>query len=69
MDTSDTYRKMAAELKAKAAGAQNARLASEWANLARCYLRLAEQADSNNLQDIWLEFGPRSSAAGDDNVP
>ena len=66
MTPADSYRTTAAELRARAAKETNAALASEWSNLARCYLRLAEQADSNSLQDIWYEAGekPRLDEGG-----
>lgn len=59
MSTADLYRKVAAELRAKAANEPDDRLAAEWANLSRCYLRLAAQADTNGLTDIWIETGPK----------
>ena len=65
MRTADQYRKIAAELAAKAAKEKNSRLSSEWTHLARCYLRLAEQADTNSFADIWLEIGPKPSLEGD----
>jgi hypothetical protein len=61
MNPADQYRKIAAELRAKAAREKNGRLATEWAHLARCYLRLAEQADQNSFADIWFESGPKAS--------
>ncbi len=60
MTNADSYRKIAAELKAKAAKERSAQLASELDSLARCYLRLAEQADQNSFQDLWLEVGPKT---------
>jgi hypothetical protein len=60
MSLGDHYRKRAAEFRAKGRREPNARLASEWDHLGRCYLRLAEQADSNSLQDLWFEVGPKS---------
>jgi hypothetical protein len=65
MTPSDSYRKIAAELKAKAATEQNVRLAAEWSHLARCYIRLAEQADQNLTVDIWAEFGPKPTLDGE----
>ena len=59
MKPSDTYRVRAADLKAQAAKEPNEKLAAEYQNLARCYLRLAEQADNNSQADIWLEVGPK----------
>lgn len=66
MRPADSYRTIAAQLKARAASAPNARLASEWASLARCYLRLAAQADSNSLQDVWVEVGSGAPSGGQD---
>jgi hypothetical protein len=64
MTASDSYRKAAAELRAKAAGARNPHTA-EWERLARCYTRLAEQADRNSLQDVWIEDGCGKVIGGD----
>ncbi len=61
MTSAEQYRKIAAELRAKAARESNRRLSAEWDHLARCYLRLAEQADQNNFADIWFETGPKPS--------
>ena len=57
MNAGDSYRQRAAELKAKAAHEPNVTLAAEWEHLALSYLRLAEQADSNSYQDLWVEIG------------
>lgn len=59
MHTADSYRKIAAELQARAANERSAGVASELDNLARCYLRLAAQADNNNALDVSAEFGPK----------
>jgi hypothetical protein len=59
MTAADQYRKVAAQLKARAASEPNKRLAAEWAHLSRCYLRLAAQADTNDLTDVWIETGAR----------
>jgi len=59
MKPADSYRVRAADLKAKAATEANEQLAGEYQNLARCYIRLAEQADSNSLSDVWIEVGPK----------
>ncbi len=61
MTPAEQYRAFALELKAKAASETNEMLASEWAQLAQAYLRLAEQADQNTLADIWIEVGPKLS--------
>ncbi len=63
--TGDQYRIIAAVLQAKAASEQNELDAAEWDNLARAYLRLAEQADKNRFADIWMEYGPKPTLGGD----
>jgi hypothetical protein len=65
MRTADSYRKTAAELKVKAGKERSPKLASELENLARCYLRLAEQADTNSELDLSVEFGPKLGADGE----
>jgi len=62
MTPGESYRKIAAELRAKADNEPNAKLASDWAILARSYLRLAEQADANSFNDVWIEAGVRNAA-------
>ena len=57
MSTADSYRALAAELKAKAAKEGSATLASEYEHLARAYLRLAEQAERNEQLDPHPEVG------------
>lgn len=64
MNPADQYRKIAAELRAKAAREPNPKLSAQWHNLARCYLRLAEQADANSFADIWIETGHRTALDG-----
>lgn len=59
MNPAEQYRKKAAEFRSKAATASNRYLAAQWENLAKCYTRLAEQADRNSFQDLWFEFGPK----------
>ena len=59
MSSSDSYRKIAAELRAKALRAPSDKAAADLDNLARCYIRLAEQADQNSLLDVCAEFGPK----------
>ena len=61
MSPADSYRRKAAELRTKAAQEMNERLATEWNHLARCYVRLAEQAEENSLQDVWVEVGPKTA--------
>ncbi len=65
MTPAEQYRGIAAELEAKAAKERNNQLAAEWVSLARCYLRLAEQAETNSLADIWFEVGPRTRLDGE----
>ncbi len=65
MTPAEQYRALAAKLKAKAGSEANEALASEWMQLARGYLRLAEQADLNTQADIWIEVGPKLSLAGE----
>ena len=60
MTPADSYRMMAAELRAKALKAPTDMAAVDLDHLARCYLRLAEQADQNTLLDVSAEFGPKS---------
>jgi hypothetical protein len=60
MSAADIYCKMAAELRAKALTAPTDASASHFNSLAKCYLRLAEQAEQNRLSDVWAEFGPKS---------
>jgi hypothetical protein len=59
MRTADQYRKLAAELKAKANSEVNQSVAVELDGLARSYLRLAAQAEQNSTVDLWLEVGPK----------
>jgi hypothetical protein len=65
MTSADSYRKIASELRAKALKARSDREAADLDNLARCYLRLAEQADQNSLLDVGCEFGPKLSSDGE----
>jgi hypothetical protein len=59
MTTAATYRTLAAELRAQALNAPSQRAAVELDHLARCYIRLAQQADQNSRLDISAEFGPK----------
>ena len=56
MSPANRYRAMAAHLRSRAARERNAILQPQWANLAQCYVRLAEQADQNSRADIVYEF-------------
>jgi hypothetical protein len=51
----DQYRALAARFRAHARGTDNPRLGAEWEHLARCYIRLAEQADRNLGLDLVYE--------------
>ena len=59
MSSADTYRKVAAELRARALKAPNDAAAAELDSLAQCYRRLADQADQNTTLDVSGEFGPK----------
>jgi hypothetical protein len=63
MSPADRYRKLAAHLRARASADISPVLRVQWAHLARCYLRLAEQADQNSRADIVYEFD-RSNRRG-----
>ena len=65
MNSADSYRKMAAELRAKAAR-ETGHLATQLDALAKAYLRLAEQADKNCFQDLWFEYGSPSRQDGEE---
>jgi len=64
MSPTDRYRALAAHLRTRASREQSPALRVAWANLARCYVRLAEQADQNSRADIVYEFD-RSVRRGD----
>jgi hypothetical protein len=55
MTPADRYRKLAAELSAKARNEKSPQIRAEWNHLAQSYLRLATQADKNNLTDVTYE--------------
>jgi hypothetical protein len=65
MSPGDPYRKLAAELRAKAKHNRSAQVALEMEHLALCYLRLADQAENNRFQDAWCEFGPPARLDGE----
>jgi len=56
MRPADRYRALAAHLRARASRETSPELRALWANLAQCYVRLAEQADQNSRADIVYEF-------------
>ena len=51
------YRKLAAQLRAKARAEPSALLRAEWEHLAGCYILLAQQAERNSKTDITYEPG------------
>ncbi len=59
MSPAERYRAMAAHLRSRATRETSSLLRSQWANLAQCYVRLAEQADQNSRVDIFYEFDRR----------
>jgi hypothetical protein len=63
MSPADRYRALAAHLRSRATQEQSLMLRTQWANLAQCYVRLAEQADQNSRTDIVYEFD-RSARRG-----
>ena len=65
MTAGDSYRKLAAELRAKAKRETSVHVALELEHLALCYLRLAEQADDNRRHETWYEFGPPARLDGE----
>jgi len=44
-------------------------LKAQWANLAQCYVRLAEQADQNSRADIVYEFDRSARRGGAGGEP
>lgn len=66
MTSADHYRALASCLRAQARVADTPRQTSEWEHLARCYLRLARQAEQNEKLDLVYEPPPRRPA-GDGN--
>jgi hypothetical protein len=55
MTFAEQYRSLAAQFMARARSEQNPKLRSEWDFLAVCYMRLAEQAERNDLTDVVYE--------------
>ena len=49
------YRKLAAQLRAKARAERSSVLRAEWEHLANCYIRLAQQAERNSRTDVAYE--------------
>ena len=58
MSSPDDYRTRAGELRSKARFAENRELAAEWVRLADSDLRLAEQSERNDKNDIVYEPPP-----------
>ena len=55
MTAGDDYRTKAAELRARARRERDTNIRSDLENLARAFVRLAEQADRNSQADISYE--------------
>jgi len=49
------YRRLAAQLRAKARTEPSPMLRTEWEHLAGCYVRLAQQAERNSKTDVTYE--------------
>ena len=60
MTSADQYRKLAAELRAAAAGTANRSVAAQLLQLARSYIRLAEQADKKTVSPMFRLRSERS---------
>jgi hypothetical protein len=59
------YRTLAAQLRSRARTEDNRHLREEWDHLARCYLKLAEQADRNSRTDVSYEPMLRTDFGGE----
>ena len=59
------YRTLAAQLRSRARTEDNRQLREEWDHLARCYLKLAEQADRNSRTDVSYEPMLRTDFGGE----
>jgi hypothetical protein len=55
MTSAEHYRVLAADCGARARREYVPQMRKEWDRLARCYRRLAEQADHNSMTDIVYE--------------
>ncbi len=66
MSSAERYQAIATELEAKANAEQGSQVAAGWQHLARCYLRLAEQAEQNSFQEIWFEHSSKPPLKGED---
>jgi hypothetical protein len=64
MSPADRYRALAAHLRTRAARETSPALRPQWAKLAQCYVRLAEQADQNSRADIVYEFDRSAHRGG-----
>ena len=65
MTPAESYRNKAAEFLAKAMQAPGSAAAIQFEALAQAYIRLAEQAEQNSLQDLWAEFGHKAGPKGE----
>ena len=59
MTPADHYRTLAAHFRAHARIVDSNRLSAEWEHLARCYIRLAQQAEQNLGLDVVYETPKR----------
>ena len=69
MSPAQQYRKLAAQLAAKARNEKDRAAKVEWEHLAKSYLRLAEQAEKNSRTDVTYEPILRPSRRDDDRTP
>lgn len=69
MTPADQYRALAARFRAHARSTDNPRLGAEWEHLARCYIRLAEQAERNLGLDLVYETPVRREAEDGSETP
>jgi hypothetical protein len=65
----DHYRSLSSRFSARAQAEHNLNFRAQWNYLATCYLRLAEQADRNQLTDIVYEPPLQGGNASPANSP
>ena len=64
MTTEEKYRAQAAELLMRARNEASPMIRSEWENLAKSYIHLAEQAERNSRTDIVYQVPQQSPSGG-----
>ena len=69
MTSAQDYRKLATQLRVHARHSDNPRLRTEWEHLAKCYVRLADQADQNSRLDASYEPPMGRSFGGGSGEP